>query len=112
MVTNLSRQQLEIYLILKEYKDTPVHIDEFTEKDKLNIRGYTERISELRKKGYSVVNTSRNFYQLIEEPAPTLSELKFIWTQARKRGYTKLMQRCEEKAKDINFTKNVEQALT
>jgi len=121
MVTKLSRQQLEIYLLLKENHKQETGVSEMTQLEGLNIASYTERISELRKKGYNVMNVRKNYYILISEPEATLDDLRFIYTQAKIRGYTNLMQRCklrgEQMAKRLKeppkdyFGHQVKQAL-
>lgn len=108
---NLSPQQLEIYLLLKENKGRETSVSEFTQRDGLNIASYTERISELRQKGYGVLSTRKNFYAIVSEPEPTLEDLRFIYTEAKKRKYKSLMDRCVLKAKDLQFTEQVQDAL-
>ena len=108
---NLSPQQLEIYLLLKENKGRETSVSEFTQRDGLNIASYTERISELRHKGYGVLSTRKNYYAIVSEPEPTLEDLRFIYTEAKKRKYKSLMDRCVLKAKDLQFTKQVQDAL-
>ena len=108
---NLSPQQLEIYLLLKENKGRETSVSEFTQRDGLNIASYTERISELRHKGYGVLSTRKNYYAIVSEPEPTLEDLRFIYTEAKKRKYKSLMDRCVLKAKDLQFTEQVQDAL-
>lgn len=108
---NLSPQQLEIYLLLKENKGRETSVSEFTQRDGLNIASYTERISELRQKGYGVLSTRKNHYAIVSEPKPTLKDLRFIYTEAKKRKYKSLMDRCVLKAKDLHFTEQVQDAL-
>lgn len=111
MSIELSPQQLEIYLLLKENKGRETSVSEFTQRDGLNIASYTERISELRQKGYGVLSTRKNYYALVSEPEPTIDDLRFVYSEAKKRKYKSLMERCILKAKDTQFTKQVQSAL-
>lgn len=108
---NLSPQQLEIYLLLKENKGRETSVSEFTQREGLNIASYTERISELRQKGYGVLSTRKNFYTIVSEPEPTIEDLRFIYTEAKKRKYKSLMDRCVLKAKDLQFSEQVQETL-
>lgn len=108
---DLSPQQLEIYLLLKENKDRETGVSEFTQRDGLNIASYTERISELRHKGFGVLSTRKNYYQLVSEPEPTLEDLRFVYIEAQKRDYKSLMGRCIAKADTLKFTKQVQDSL-
>ena len=66
----LSPSQLEIYLLLKEHKNTGVMSWDITnpKPQGLQILEYTGRISDLRKDGYEVVNVEKNKYVLMREP--------------------------------------------
>ena len=107
----LSRQQLEILLILMENQPNEVSIDLFTEKEELNIRGYTERITELRKRGFNIVNTRKGYYKIKGKPEPTVEDLKLLYVNSKKRGYTNLMKRCVSKAKQMKFISVLEETL-
>lgn len=105
MVT-LSAQQLELYLLLKEAYPNEVHISEITNDRHLGglgIKGYTERFTELRKKGFVIRNTRKNHYRIEDEPQTSLDDLRFIYREAAARGYKSLMQRCKNRAEDIKL---------
>lgn len=108
---NLSPQQLEIYLLLKENKGRETGVSEFVQRDGLNIASYTERISELRQKGFGVLSTRKNYYVLVSEPEPTIEDLRFVYVEAKRRGYKSLMERCIKKAQDFSLTKLVQDTL-
>ncbi len=110
-MVRLSRQQLLIYLLLKNAQPGEIHIDQITERSEMNVRGYTERISELRKKQFEVVNTRPCHYTLKSEPAPTIDFLKQVYVGAKKFGYSQLMYRCVEKAHELHFASDVKEAL-
>jgi hypothetical protein len=110
----LSDQQLELYLFLKEAYPGEVHISDLTN-DKplggLGIKGYTERFTEMRKKGFVIMNTKRNFYRIEGEPEVNLDDLREIYKQAAKRGYKKLMRRCRDRAESIKLFQEAKNAL-
>lgn len=114
-MVNLSPQQLEIYLFLKNKQPETGHISEITN-DKslggLGIKGYTERHSELRRKGFSVVSVQKNYYRLVSEPDWSVDDLRELYIEAKKRGYYSLCERIVVRAKTINNQiKNVKEAL-
>ena len=110
-MVSLSPQQLEIYLLLKQNLGRETSVSEFVQRDGLNIASYTERISELRKKGFNVVSTQKNFYVLRGEPTPDLNFLRTVYVEAEKRGYHELMARCVTKAKELKFLEDVKSSL-
>jgi hypothetical protein len=113
-MVNLSAQQLELYLFLKEVFPKEVHISDITN-DKhlggLGIKGYTDRFSELRNKGFVIKNTKKNFYRIEGEPQTTLDDLRFIFKEAAKRGYTSLMKRCKDRAESIKLYQEAKEIL-
>lgn len=111
---DLSPQQLEIYLILKDRYPSEVHISEITNDRHLGglgIKGYSERITELRKHGFKITNTRKSNYVISSDPKPSITDLRFLWREAKKRGYKNLMQRCEQKGQSIKFASTVKESL-
>lgn len=91
----LSDQCLEIYLLFKERLGRGVTPEDITDRDRLNIKEYTGRISDLRKFGYGIKNLKKNFYVLKTEPEMGHSDIVFIRIQANLRGYENLVKRCD-----------------
>lgn len=113
-MVNLSDQQLEIYLLLKEAFPKEVHVSEITNDRHLGglgIKGYTERFTELRHKGFAIKNTRKNHYRIEGEPAATISDLREIYRGASKRGYKSLMKRCRDRAEDIRLYQEAQNIL-
>lgn len=113
-MVNLSPQQLEIYLLLKERVGKEVHISEITNDRPLGglgIKGYSERISELRKKGFNVHNTRKNYYMLLSEPEMNIQDLRILYSEARKRNYKSLLSRILDRAESIKLETMVQEAV-
>lgn len=113
-ILGLSDQQMELYLYLKEIYPGRVHISDITNDRPLGglgIKGYSERFTELRQKGFVIKNLAKNYYRIEGEPNWNTEQLREIYRKARVRGYKSLMKRCEKKAEDISLVKNVAEAL-
>lgn len=113
-MVDLSPQQLEIYLLLKERVGGEVHISEITNDRPLGglgIKGYSERISELRKKGFNVHNTRKNHYMLLSEPDMGINSLRILYSEAKKRNYKSLMQRIVTRAESLKLETMVQESL-
>ena len=82
-----------------------------TDRDQLNIKEYTGRITDLRKAGYSVANVRKNLYALRSEPEMSEGDVLFIMAEARKRNYMKLVSRCEMRITDLQLQKEARKAL-
>jgi hypothetical protein len=108
----LSPQCLEIYLLLKERLRHGVTPEMITDRDQLNIKEYTGRITDLRKAGYDVQNIKRNLYGLVSEPEMNTLDIMFILSEARLRNYASLIKRCELRLVSLELTKNVKEALS
>lgn len=70
MPTDLTKQQRAILTLLILNDGREVHISDITNDKRfggLGIKGYTERITELRQKGYNIVNTRKNYYSYKQE---------------------------------------------
>lgn len=99
--SELSKQCLEIYLLFKYRRGKGVTPEDITDRDRLNIKEYTGRITDLRKAGYGIQNVRKNLYVLISEPQMSKKDVLFIKHEAEVRSYFQLVKRCQDKlAKD------------
>jgi len=108
---DLSAQCLEVYLLLKVRLGQGVTPEMITDRDQLNIKEYTECITNLRKAGYGIRNVKKNLYVLVSEPEMTIDDVLFILAEARYRGYINLVTRCETKITDMQLQKEAREAL-
>jgi hypothetical protein len=109
----LSNQQLEIYLLLKERKEQGVTSWEMTNErpDGLQIIDYRRRISDLRSFGYQIVNVHKNLYKLNTEPRMDALDVAFILREAERRKYQSLISRCRMYQQDLRFAQSAREAL-